>query len=122
MSSVSAPSPAAPVVAESQGVPALQPLAAGGRGRPWLRFPSSSAPRLWVCDAVALTGVVVYALGTTVSTGSGANPVWPLCFGLIVITLLASRGHYRPRLEPRHLDAIRAVLTITAVAAAFTIS
>jgi exopolysaccharide biosynthesis polyprenyl glycosylphosphotransferase len=120
MSSVSAPSPAAPVAAESQAGPALQLAQAGGRGRPWLRFPGP-APRLWLCDAVALT--LAYALGTIVTTGgAAANPLWPLCFGLIVVTLLAGRGHYRPRLEPRHLDAIRAVLTLTAVAAAFTIS
>src|SRR3954463_1429272 len=106
MSSVSAPSPAASVAAESQAGPALQPVEAGGRGRPW-HFSGSPAPPLWLCDAFALT--VAYALGTTVSTGAAANPVWPLCFGLIVITLLAGRGHYRPRLEPRNLDAIRAV-------------
>ena len=120
MSSVSAPSPAAPVAAESQAGPVLQLAEAGGRGRPWLRFPGSTASRLWLCDAVAL--MLAYALGTIVSTDAAANPVWPLCFGSIVVALLAGRGHYQPRLEPRHLDAIRGVLTLTAVAAAFTIS
>jgi len=120
MSSVSAPSPAAPVAAESQAGPALQLAEAGGRGRPWLRLPGSSAPRLWLSDAFAL--LLAYVLAPIVSTGPADNPLWPLCFGLIVVTLLAGRGHYRPRLEPRHLDAIRAALTLTAVAAAFTIS
>jgi hypothetical protein len=63
MSSVSAPSPAAPVAAESQAGPALQLAEAGGRGRPWLRFPSSPPPRLWPCDVVALT--LAYASGTS---------------------------------------------------------
>jgi len=48
--------------------------------------------------------------------------VWPLCFGLIVITLLASRGHHWPRLEPRYLHVVRAVPTLTVVAAAFRIT
>ena len=87
----------------------------------WWQSLYSRSGRLCVSDALALTLAGALA---TIPAGAGTkeNLLWSVFFSLGVLALLSSRGHYRPRLEPRHLDTLRTIVTLTAVAAAFTVT
>jgi len=105
----------------SSNAPAFHLADAATQARPWWHGMHSPWRRVWVTDAVALT--IAGTLATVLSGIDATNNVaWCAFFGLVVLLLLASRGHYRPRLEPRQLDTLRTIVTLTGVAAAFTIS
>jgi exopolysaccharide biosynthesis polyprenyl glycosylphosphotransferase len=109
-------STSAAVPVPSDAAPAF-PLAAV---QPWWRSASASG-RMWLSDTVALA--VAGALAALGSEADAAtNLKWSAFFGCVVVALLSSRGHYRRRLDPRHLDTLRTIVTLTTVAVAFTIT
>jgi len=72
-------------------------------------------------DAAMLTAAVF--LSALTSTTRTPTPIpWAVAFALLVLAFLYTRGMYRPPFHLRALDAMRATLTATALAAATVIS
>jgi exopolysaccharide biosynthesis polyprenyl glycosylphosphotransferase len=70
-----------------------------------------------------VSDILMLALAGTVETlsapsaGISDNPSWRIAFALLVLTMLALRGRYRPTTGQHFLDDARAILTGTALAA-----
>jgi hypothetical protein len=64
---------------------------------------------------LAIAGVVETLSAPAAEIGN--EPSWRIVFALLVLTLLALRGHYRAAIGQHFLDDARAILTGTALAA-----
>jgi exopolysaccharide biosynthesis polyprenyl glycosylphosphotransferase len=91
------------------------------RRRVWVLPGLSCAGRRCLVDVVCIAVACVVAARSSEIGGAGAV-VWSLAFAAILLRLLASRGLYQPRLDPRLLDTLRSVLTLTTVAAALVVT
>jgi exopolysaccharide biosynthesis polyprenyl glycosylphosphotransferase len=85
------------------------------------RGTASWARVAFACDAAMLTAAV-FLSALTPTTRPATPAPWALAFALLVVVFLNARGMYRPPLHLRALDAMRAIVTATALAAATVIS
>src|SRR4051812_37125054 len=121
MASAYIPSPTAPVAESIETAAALQLVDAPLRSRARSPFNLSSGGRRW------LMGIACVGLACAVTGGGGrakgrGDILWPLPFAVLVIALLSSRGRNEPRLEPRLLDTLRSIATLTTVAVALIVT
>ncbi len=96
----------------------------GGR-RGWVRF----APGVsWTATCLAVDGLMLAAGAATAAFGSRAAGVpspslgWLILFPPLVVSLLAARGAYTPRLRLQILDDLRLAVVATSVATTALIS
>ena len=61
-------------------------------------------------------------LATDRSSVDRGDLVWTAAFSVLVLLLLSSHGLYQPRLDPRLLDTLRSVVTLTTVAIALVVT
>src|SRR3954470_7284507 len=121
MASAYIPSPTAPVAESIETAATLQLVDAPLRSRARSPFNLSSVGRRWLMDIACVGLACAVATGRSGVQGPG-DLLWPLSFAMLVIALLSSRGLYEPRLEPRLLDTLRAIVALTTVAAALIVT
>ena len=109
-----------PTAGETAGTVDLRHAELGAR-IPWHLRGVSPGVRIGLLDATMLVAAGTFA---TISFHDppATLPLWAAVFGVLVLSLLSTRGQYRPRLAPRLLDTTRTIATATALASAIVIS
>jgi exopolysaccharide biosynthesis polyprenyl glycosylphosphotransferase len=121
MASAYIPSRSAPVAEPIDAAAGLQLVDAPLPSRAWSPLNLSGAGRRWLMD-IACVGLAAVVAASRSGLQMPGDLLWPLTFAALVIALLASRGLYQPRLDPRLLDTLRAIATLTTVAAALIVT
>ena len=121
MTSAPLPSPNPPAAHTVETTRGTQLVGTPLRRRVWVLPGLSCAGRRCLVDVVCIAVACVVAARSSEIGGAGAV-AWSLAFAVILLRLLASRGLYQPRLDPRLLDTLRSVMTLTTVAAALVVT